>query len=85
VEIYRKQKKGIDLVIVDMMMPVMGGRETYQELRRINPEVKTLLASGYSQDSAAQQILDLGVKDFLHKPFSLEEISHKVREVLDAR
>jgi len=84
VDVYREHKGGIDLVIVDMMMPKMGGRETFQELRRINPEVKALLASGYSKDTAAQQILDLGVKDFLHKPFSLEEIAHKVREVLDA-
>jgi len=84
VDVYREHKGGIDLVIVDMVMPKMGGRETYQELRRINPGVKALLASGYSKDTAAQQILDLGVKDFLHKPFSLEEIAHKVREVLDA-
>ncbi len=83
VELYRKHRDEIDLVIVDMMMPKMGGRETFQELKRIDPQVKALLASGYSKNTAAQRILDLGVKGFLHKPFSMEEISHKVREVLD--
>ncbi len=83
IELYRKYLAKIDLVIVDMIMPKMGGRETYQELKKINPKVKTLLASGYSRDAAAQEILDLGVNDFLHKPFSLEEISKKVRKVLD--
>jgi len=85
VDVYREHKEGIDLVIVDMMMPKMGGKETFQELKRINPEVKALLASGYSKNAAAQGILNLGVRDFLHKPFSMEEISRKVREVLDAR
>jgi len=85
VDLYREHQAKIDMVIVDMMMPRMGGKETFQELKRINPEVKALLASGYAKNTAAQGILDLGVKDFLHKPFSLEEISNKVRKALDAR
>ncbi len=83
VKVYHEHQGKIDLVIVDMVMPRMGGKETFQELKRIDPGVRALLASGYSQNAAAQQILDLGVKGFLHKPFSMEEISRKVREVLD--
>jgi len=82
VEVYREHKEEIDLVIVDMVMPKMGGKKTFEELKRIDPGVKALLASGYSKNKAVQRILDLGVKGFLHKPFSVQEISRKVREVL---
>ena len=73
----------IDLVIVDMIMPKMGGRKTYHELKKINPNVKVLLASGYTQNGTAQQILDEGVQGFVHKPFSITELSEKVRKVLE--
>lgn len=83
VEIYLQEKKSIDLIILDMVMPDMSGGETYAEIRRINPEVKSLLASGYSLDGKASRILHSGCNGFIQKPFNIEELSQKIRDVLD--
>jgi CheY-like chemotaxis protein len=66
-----------------MVMPGMSGGETYDKIRQINPEVKTLLASGYSLDGKASQILRCGCNGFIQKPFDIEKLSRKLREVLD--
>lgn len=83
VEIYLQEKDSIDLIILDMVMPDMSGGETYAEIQRINPEVKSLLASGYSLDGKASQILHSGCNGFIQKPFNIEELSQKIRDVLD--
>jgi two-component system cell cycle sensor histidine kinase/response regulator CckA len=83
VQIYEKKKDEIDAVIIDMIMPRVGGCEAFRELKRRNPGVKVLLATGYSQDGTAQQILDEGVKGFIQKPFELVELSQKLRQILD--
>jgi two-component system, cell cycle sensor histidine kinase and response regulator CckA len=72
------------LVILDLIMPVMGGGETFQCLRKANPRVKVLLASGYSINGLAGEILDQGCRGFIQKPFDLKEISIKIREILDS-
>ena len=82
-EIYRKQGDKIDLVILDIIMPEMSGQETYERLREIDPNVKVLLSSGYSQNGQAQEILEAGVQGFLQKPYDLSQVLYKVREVLD--
>jgi len=83
VSIYKEHYSGIDLVILDIIMPGMGGGKVYDILKEINPEVKVLLASGYNIDSEATEILDKGCNGFIQKPFNMEELSKKVREVLD--
>jgi len=81
-EYYRKSWKQTDLVILDMVMPELGGRETFIAMREINPEIKAILSSGYSIDGPAQEILDEGVKSFIQKPFELQKLSDKVAKVL---
>lgn len=81
---YREQNEAIGLVIIDMVMPKMGGRETFLKLKEIDPKVKAILATGYSQDGEANEILDSGVMGFIHKPFQLDELLSKVRAVLDS-
>ncbi|MDP3285203.1 MAG: PAS domain S-box protein [Desulfobacterales bacterium] len=71
-----------DLVILDMIMPEMGGAETFAEIKTINPGIKVLLASGYSIDGEACRILERGCNGFIQKPFTLLEISSKIREIL---
>jgi CheY-like chemotaxis protein len=71
------------VVILDMVMPGMSGGETYEKIRQMNPEVKTLLASGYSIDDKASQILRYGCNGFIQKPFNIEELSRKLRDLLD--
>ena len=82
-EVYRKEKAGIDLVILDMIMPKMSGGETYDRLKQMDPSINVLLSSGYSLNGQAQEILDRGCRGFIQKPYTLEKLSRKVREVLD--
>jgi two-component system cell cycle sensor histidine kinase/response regulator CckA len=82
-EVYHKEKEGIDLVILDMIMPKMSGGETYDRLKQIDPSINVLLSSGYSLNGQAQEILDRGCRGFIQKPYTLEKLSKKVREALD--
>jgi len=81
VEIYKANGNKIDLVILDMIMPNMGGGEAYDKMKEINPNVKVLLSSGYSVDSEAKEILTRGCDGFIQKPFTMKELSQSIREV----
>lgn len=83
IDIYRRDRSQIDLIILDMIMPSMSGGETFDQLKKINPEVKVLLSSGYSINGQARNILDRGCRGFIQKPFSLADLSKKVRQILD--
>ncbi|MCX7965770.1 MAG: response regulator, partial [Syntrophorhabdaceae bacterium] len=82
VKIYMERMDEIDLVILDMIMPVKDGEETFEELKKINKNVKVLLASGYSVDKATERIMEKGCSGFLQKPFNLNELSVKIKEIL---
>jgi PAS domain S-box-containing protein len=82
VEVYKDNKEAIDLVILDMIMPQVGGGETFDRIKKINPIVKVLLSSGYSLDGKAAEILKRGCKGFMQKPFNLQKLSGKVKEIL---
>ncbi len=79
----RKNNDIIDLVILDIVMPVMNGSEAYRILKKINPQIKVLLSSGYSVNESVTKMLDNGCQGFIQKPFNLIQLSQKVREVLD--
>jgi PAS domain S-box-containing protein len=83
VDRFREDKKDIDLIILDMVMPGMNGSETYQHLIAIDPDVKVVLSSGYSITNIAKEILNMGCDKFIQKPFRLDEISRVIRELLD--
>jgi two-component system, cell cycle sensor histidine kinase and response regulator CckA len=83
IEIYRQKRIEIDMVILDMIMPEMGGKDTYCQLKEIDPEVSVLLSSGYSLDKNTSKILALGCKGFIQKPFTVEELSIKIRDILN--
>ena len=82
VDIFRTNGDAIDLVLLDMIMPEMGGGETFDRLRQIDPEIKVLLSSGYSIDGRAQDILNRGCNGFIQKPFNLNELSKKLKDIL---
>jgi CheY-like chemotaxis protein len=82
-ELYEKNQDKIDMVLLDMVMPGMGGGKTYDKMREINSHIKVLLASGYSIEGEAEEILERGCDGFIPKPFSIEELSNKMREILD--
>lgn len=81
-DLYKKQREEISLVILDMIMPGMGGRETYDRLKEVDGDVKVILSSGYSINGQARETLDRGCSGFIQKPFALEELSRKVGKVL---
>ncbi|MFA7464367.1 MAG: response regulator [Syntrophales bacterium] len=82
-EIYRQDPAKIDLVIMDMIMPHLSGGETFDLLRTVNPAIKVILSSGYSMKGQAAKIMERGCRAFLQKPFTIRELSKKVRSVLD--
>ena len=84
IDLYKKNRDQIDIVIIDMIMPDMGGSEVYDQLKQINPEIKVLLSSGYSINGQATEILERGCQGFIQKPFELKELSQKLREILDS-
>lgn len=82
ITVYLEHEREIDLVILDLIMPGMGGGKTFDALHTIDPGVKVLLSSGYSADGEAKKILDRGCGGFIQKPFRIAEISQKIEEVL---
>ena len=82
-ELYKKNQDRIDMILLDMVMPGMGGSKTFDRLKEINPKIKVLLSSGYSIDGQAKGILKRGCNGFIQKPFSLEQLSQNIRKILD--
>ncbi|MHC4873190.1 MAG: response regulator [Planctomycetota bacterium] len=82
VEYYKTSWRHFDLVILDMVMPELGGRETFRAMRNINPDIKAILSTGYNINVEAQAILDEGVMGFIAKPFKLADLSEKIEQVL---
>lgn len=81
-DIYEDQKDQIDLVILDMIMPGMGGGETFDRMKELDKSVRVILSSGYSINGQAREIIDRGCHGFIQKPFSLNDLSLKVSNVL---
>jgi len=82
-EIYTANRDKIDVVILDMIMPGMGGGETYDSIKALKLDVKVLLSSGYSIMGEASAILNRGCQGFIQKPFTVKSFSEKLREILD--
>ena len=83
IELYKTNKDKIDMVILDMVIPDMGGGETYNKMKEINSNVKVLLSSGYSVNGHAREILERGCDAFIQKPFDIKGLSQKISEILD--
>jgi len=82
IAIYSERSASIDVVMLDMCMPKISGKDTYIKLCEINKDVKVLMNSGFKQDQRVLDSLALGVDDFIQKPFSMHELSVKVKSVL---
>ena len=83
IQVYQKNMGSIDLVLLDMVMPEMGGGATYEKLKEISSTVRVLLSSGYSLDGQASEIMNKGCDGFIQKPFNLKKLSQKVKEILE--
>ncbi len=83
IEVYEKNQDDIDIVILDMVMPNMGGGEAYDRMKEINPDIKVLLSSGYGINGEASEILKRGCDGFIQKPFKIKELSGRIRGILE--
>ncbi|NNL42261.1 MAG: response regulator, partial [Desulfobacterales bacterium] len=82
-KIYQEMKNSISLIILDLIMPGMGGRRCLEELMKMNPSLKVIIASGFSVNGPAKEILQSGAKGFIDKPYDVKQMLNMVREVLD--
>jgi two-component system cell cycle sensor histidine kinase/response regulator CckA len=82
IEVYQQNRQIVAMVILDLIMPEMGGGETYDRLKEMDPNVKVLLSSGYSLDGQATEILNRGCDGFIQKPFSIKSLSEKLRQII---
>ena len=85
IEVYKENHSRIDMVILDMILPDMGGGDTYDRLKEINPGIKVLLASGYDIDYQGRDIMERGCDGFIQKPFNMNELLEKVRGILTSK
>jgi len=83
VETYRTRQASFDLVLLDMNMPLMGGREAFERLRDINPNLRIIILTGYGKGVLERPTFTSEINEFLQKPFQLEDLATKVRHVLD--
>jgi PAS domain S-box-containing protein len=84
-DLYTRQENGIALVILDLIMPTMGGIDCLKRILQINPRGRTLIASGYSGDTSIKECLNLGARGFVSKPFRYKELLKQVRKTLDEK
>jgi two-component system cell cycle sensor histidine kinase/response regulator CckA len=81
--LYQDNRDRIDLVILDMIMPGIGGGEVYDRMKALDPDEKVILSSGYSLGGETAEVFERGANAFIQKPFSIIELSYKIREVID--
>ena len=77
-----ESRDDIDAVVLDLSMPRLGGRGAYERMRAYDPAVRVLLTTGYALNEEAQQLLDLGVRGFIEKPFDAIALSAAIAKVL---
>ncbi|MBM3240707.1 PAS domain S-box protein [Candidatus Poribacteria bacterium] len=82
-KIYAEKQDEIELVLLDIVMPEMNGRETYRRLKKINSAVRVVIVSGYSINNQVRELLNEGAMDFIQKPFDVKTLASSVRKVLD--
>ncbi len=80
--LYAKKRDQISLVILDLIMPEMGGKECLEKLREIDPDAKILITSGYYTTEIAREITESGAAGFILKPYDIKQMLAKVRDVL---
>ena len=85
IDLYRDNRHHIDLVLLDIIMPNMGGEETFIKLKEINPKVRVLVATGYSLSQKADNLRKLGCKGFIQKPYQMNALSMKIKAIINLK
>lgn len=81
-EVFQKHGSEIALVILDLVMPMMDGADTFVALKKLDPAVKVLFTSGYLREKRAEQMLAMGAAGFVQKPFKMADLSQTVQQAL---
>jgi len=85
IEILRSRDKNVDIVLLDIIMPEMGGEEAYRNIKNISPDVKVILSTGYARDQVLSDLLQKGANTLIRKPYSVGTISRVIRQTLDSK
>jgi len=82
-EIYGEKGKEIQLVILDVIMPGIGGEGVFLKLKEMNPDVRVIIISGYASEDKVIELLKAGAFSFIQKPFKMETLEEKMREAIE--
>ncbi|MEQ8224669.1 MAG: response regulator, partial [Candidatus Eremiobacterota bacterium] len=80
-DLFKNNKEKISLVILDMTMPYMDGSEIFKQLKKIKPDVKVILTSGYNEQAAINHFTEKDLAGFIQKPYTLEELKKIIEKV----
>ena len=84
VKIYAERHAEVAIVLLDMSMPRMSGKDAYVEMKKIDPAIRSILVSGFKRDERIQEVLDLGVNSFVQKPYTMQTLAQEVKKVISA-
>ena len=83
IEVYHNEKLRIDVVLLDVGLPKVAGLQVLLKIKTENPDVRVVIASGYLEPKTKNEMLDAGVKHFVNKPYTLDEVVRMVQNVID--
>ncbi len=82
-EVYKNHRKEISLIVLDLIMPVMDGRECLRALRKMDPKVRVLIASGGLKPGMEESLKEAGARGFIGKPFDMPQLLDNIRKIID--
>ena len=83
VDVYMRNIDNIDIVLLDMMMPNKNGKETFIDLKDIRSDIKVVMTSGFTKDKRVEDVLKLGARDFIQKPYTIFSLAEKIHKVMN--
>jgi two-component system cell cycle sensor histidine kinase/response regulator CckA len=83
IEMYKKFSNEIALIVLDLLMPNLSGKEVFHQLRQINPDVKIIVSTGYAKEDIFQPLLDSRANGFLEKPYKIQELAEVINHVIE--
>lgn len=83
ISLFKENHQEIKLVLLDMLMPKKSGKEAYLEMKKTRPDLKVLLNSGFKKDERVEEVLNLGIQDFIEKPYTRQQLLKAVHDILN--
>ena len=83
VKLYKENRKDVDALVLDMTMPKLSGRQMMYQIFDLNPKAKIIITSGYTSEGTPEELLRMGAKKFLQKPYTIIPLARTLRSVLD--